>query len=93
VFLLPVVTWAAARTSVPRWVPWIAPCGVGIWAYTDWHHDATCTGCGDPQPGLIALVGSVSVAVLVVGIVVGYFIRSRAVRREREYVRVPLTAL
>jgi hypothetical protein len=47
-----------------------------------WHREATWTGGGDPQPGLAAFVGGVFVAVLIVGVIVGYVIRRRIIRRH-----------
>jgi hypothetical protein len=80
--LLVLVVWTAARPSVPAWVPWLGPLGLAIGVLVAWRRNVTCRGCGDPQPGLVALVGGVSVGILLAGLLVGYAVRARRAQKR-----------
>lgn len=78
-FLATLVT--AASRIVPFWAPWLYPAGMGAYCFVEWRHEEAATS-GDPEPGLVGLVGEVSVGVLVVGILLGYGIRAWNRRRD-----------
>lgn len=65
-------------------VAWIVPIGLGAFWYAQWRHEANWTGGGDPQPGLIAFVGTVSVVLVCVAMIIGYWVRHLSRRKDRQ---------
>lgn len=80
---LPVTYLLARSRRVPVLVPWAFPIGVGLLFFVAWRHEATWTGGGDPQAGTVALVGTVSVVLVLLAMLLGYHVRYRAPRDSR----------
>ena len=78
VVCIPLAFWLATNRRVPALVPWVLPVAVGVLFFFAWRREATWTGGGDPQPGLVALVGKVSVGLVLVAMLLGYYVRSRS---------------
>jgi len=56
-------------------VAWFVPAGLVVFWLVAWQHEAGLTG--DNQAGLVALVGAVSVGVVLLVVLVGFAIRGR----------------
>jgi hypothetical protein len=67
---------AAASPAIPMWMPWLVPGALAVLFVIAWDEERAATG-GDPEPGLVALVGIVSVAATGAAIGVGYLVRRR----------------
>jgi hypothetical protein len=63
--------------TVPALLAWAVPIALGVFWFLAWRHEATWTGGGDAQPGLVALVGKVSVGIVLVALLAGLYIRYR----------------
>jgi hypothetical protein len=73
----PLAFMLAMNRSVPALLAWGVPVGLGVFWYMNWRREATWTGGGDPQPGLVALVGKVSVGIVLVALLAGLYVRYR----------------
>jgi hypothetical protein len=73
----------ARSRRVPVLVPWVLPVGLGVLFFVAWRSETTWTGGGDPQPGTVALVGTVSVVLVLLAMFLGYHTRYRAPRDTR----------
>jgi hypothetical protein len=89
VICIPLAFWLARLREVPAIVAWIVPVGLGIFWYLEWRHEANWTGGGDPQPGLIALVGKVSVGLVFFAMIIGFGVRYRSPRTNGRGRREP----
>jgi LPXTG-motif cell wall-anchored protein len=78
VIFLPVAFGLAVSKEVHPAVAWLVPAGLAIFWLVAWQHEAGLTG--DSQPGLVALVGAVSVAIALLVVLAGFAIRRRRAR-------------
>ena len=83
--ILVIGVWAiglvlASVPSAPRWSPWLSPVLLAGLYTREYIDDRNATS-GDPQPGLIMLVGLIVVAVATVLVVVGLLIRDGRARQ------------
>jgi hypothetical protein len=80
VIFVPVAFGLAVSKTVHPLVAWLIPAGLAVFWFAAWRHEATATSGGENQAGLVALVGVVSVGIVLLAILVGFVIRHR---RER----------
>jgi len=74
---VPLAFVLAMTETVPALFAWAVPLGLSVFWFVAWRHEATWTGGGDAQPGLVALVGKVSVGIVLVALLAGFYFRYR----------------
>jgi hypothetical protein len=72
----------AKSPKVPPLVPFALPVALGVF-YMVARRDEKAATSGDPQPGLVALVGVASVVLVLVAMLAGYRLRNRSRLRNR----------
>ena len=83
VICIPLAFWLAMSRRVPALVPWVVPLALAALFFVAWRQETTATS-GDPQPGLLALVGKVSVGLALVAMLLGYLVRYRSGRHDED---------
>lgn len=74
---VPLAFVLAMTKRVPALFAWAVPVALGIFWFVEWRHEATWTGGGDAQPGLVAFVGKVSVGIVLLALLAGFYFRYR----------------
>jgi hypothetical protein len=68
---------ALGLSPLPRWISLLPGLAVGVFYLVAWLHERQPPASGDSQPGLVAVVGMVFTAVVLVAAVLGRRLRRR----------------